>query len=66
MVLLNTLLETFSCVYSEIMFPIISFSKKLIKLGWNKSGGGLENFSKINKQGGEVIWYSRVIKNKGN
>ena len=36
------------------MFTIISFFQKLIKGGggWNKSGGGLENFSKINKRGG--------------
>ena len=36
-----TLLETFSCVYTEIMSNIISFFQKLIKGGggWNKSGG---------------------------
>ena len=34
-VLLNSHLETSSCVYSEIMFTIISFFQKLIK-------GGLE------------------------
>ena len=41
------------CVYSEIMFTIISFVQKLINGSWNKSGGGgLENFSKISKRGG--------------
>ena len=37
------------------MSNIISFFQKLIKGGggWNKSGGGLENFSKINKRGGD-------------
>ena len=49
---MNALLATVSCVYSEIMFTIISFFQKLIKGGWNKSGG-LENFSKINKRGGD-------------
>ena len=33
------------------MFPIISFFQKLIKGGWNKSGGS-ENFSKVNMRGG--------------
>ena len=37
--MLNALLETFSCVYSETMLTIISFFQKLIKGGWNKSGG---------------------------
>ena len=41
----NALLETFSCVCSEIVFTIISFFQKLI------SGGG----------GGTIIRYSRVI-----
>ena len=50
--MLNALLETFSCVHSETMLTIISFFQKLIKGGWNKSGG-LENFSKINKRGGD-------------
>ena len=50
---MNALLATLSCVYSEIMFTIISFFQKLIKGGgWNKSGG-LENISKINKRGGD-------------
>ena len=44
--------KTFSCVYSEIMFTIISLFQKLIKGVWNKSGG-LENFPKINKRGGD-------------
>ena len=40
--------DTFSCVYSEITFNIISFFQNLIK-----GGGGVENFSKINKRGGD-------------
>ena len=36
------------------MSNVISFFQKLIKGGWNKSGGGgLENFSKINARGGD-------------
>ena len=56
LVRLNALLGTFSCVYSEIMFTIISFFQKLIKWGggWSKNGG-LENFSKLNKQGGRLF-----------
>ena len=43
------------------MFIIISFFQKLIKGGWNKSEGGLENFSKIdNRGGGTIIRFSRV------
>ena len=42
-----------SCVYSEIMFTIISFFQKLIKGGVGIRAGGLENFSKINKWGGD-------------
>ena len=36
-------LETFSCVYSEIMFNIISFFQKLIKggVGIKARGGGV-------------------------
>ena len=34
------------------MSNIISFFQKLIKGGWNKSGGGVEKFIKINKRGG--------------
>ena len=50
---MNALLETFSCVYSEIMSNIISFFQKLIKGGGvGIRAGGLENFSKINKRGG--------------
>ena len=38
--MLNAILETSSCVYSETMLTIISFSQKLIKGGgWNKSEG---------------------------
>ena len=42
MVLLNALLETFSFVYSEIMFTIISF-------GIRAGGGVVRKFFKINK-----------------
>ena len=38
--LLNALLETFSCIYSEIMFSIISFFQKLIKGGGIRAGVG--------------------------
>ena len=61
-VLLNALFETFSCVYSEIMLTTISFFQKLIKRGAGIRAGGLENFSKINKQVGTIIRYSRVKK----
>ena len=52
---MNALLATLSCVYSEMMFTIISFFQKLIKgggVGIRAGGGGLENFSQINKRGG--------------
>ena len=60
--MLNALLGTFSCVYSEIMSNIISFFQILIKGGVGIRAGGLENFSKINKRGGggTIIRYSRV------
>ena len=58
--ILNALLETFSCVYSEIMSNIISFFQILIKGGVGIRAGGLENFSKINKLGGMIIRYLRV------
>ena len=50
------------------MSNIISFFQKLIKgggVGIRAGGGGLENFSKINKQGGggTIIRYSRVCCN---
>ena len=51
--MLNALLETFSCVYSETMLTIISFLQKLIKGGVGIRARGLENFSKINKRGGD-------------
>ena len=50
--MLNALLATFSCVYTEIMSNIISFFQKVIK-GVGIRAGGLENFSKINKRGGD-------------
>ena len=54
--MLNALLETFSCVYSETMLTIISFFQKLIKGGVGiRVGGGLENFSKINKRGDDYL-----------
>ena len=46
------------------MFTIISFFQKLIKGGVGIRAGGLENFSKINKRGGTIIRYSRVVKEK--
>ena len=43
--LLNAFIETFSCVYSEILFTTISFFQKINKRGVGKrAGGGLENF----------------------
>ena len=61
--MLNALLETFSCIYSETMLTIISLFQKLINGGgWNKSGGRLENFSKINKRGGDD--YSALESNR--
>ena len=51
---MNALLATLSCVYSEIMFTIISFFQKLIIGGGvGIRAVGLENFSKINKGGGD-------------
>ena len=38
--MLNALLETFSCVYSETMIIIISFFQKLIKGGVELISGG--------------------------
>ena len=43
------------------MSNIISFFQKLIKGGVGIRAGGLENFSKINKRGGTIIRYSRVL-----
>ena len=51
--LLNALLATLSCVYSEIMFTIFSFFER---------GGGLENFSKIDKRGGGRLFGTREYK----
>ena len=64
---MNALLATLSCVYSEIVFTIISFFQKLIKgRGVRiRAGGGLENFSKNNKRGGDdysVLESSSTIK----
>ena len=64
---MNALLEI-SCVYSEIIFTIISFFKKLIKgtWGWKKSGEagkseGLENFQELeSSERGAIFQYSRV------
>ena len=65
--MLNALLETFSCVYSETMLTIISFFQKLIKGGGvGKRAGGLENLSKINKRGGRLFGtreYTRLYTN---
>ena len=43
-------------VYYHFIFPKINKRGG----GWNKSGGRLENLSKINKRGGTIIGYSRV------
>ena len=59
--MLNALLETFSCVDTEIMSNIISFFQKLIKGRVGIRAGGLENFSKTIKRGGTIIRYSRVM-----
>ena len=53
--MLNALLETFSCVYSETMLTIISFFQKLIK------GGGWKIFQKLISGGGAIIRCSRVL-----
>ena len=45
LVLSNALLGTF-CVYSEIMFTIISFFQKLMKVGGIKAGGADGKFFK--------------------
>ena len=47
LVLLNALLETFSCVYSEIMSNIISNFQKLIKGGVERRAGGWKIFQKL-------------------
>ena len=60
--MLNALLETFSCVYSETMLTIISFFQKLIKGGVGIRAGGLENFSKINKRGDDYsVFESNIL-----
>ena len=58
--MLNALLETFSCVYSETMLTIISFFQKLIKGGVGIRAGGWKIFQKL-ISGGTIIRYSRVI-----
>ena len=58
--MLNALLETFSCVYSEIMSNIISFFQKLIKGGVGIRAGGWKIFQKLISGGGTIIRYSRV------
>ena len=61
--MLNALLETFSCIYSEIMFTIISIFQKLIKgeVGI-RVGGGWKIFQNLISGGGTIIRYSRVEK----
>ena len=44
--MLNALLGTFSCVYSETMLTIISFFQKLIKGGVGIRAGGVGKFFK--------------------
>ena len=53
-------LRLFLAFIQELCLISFHFSKNEKKGGWNKSGGGLENFSKINKRGGTIIRYSRV------
>ena len=53
--MLNALLGTFSCVYSEI----ISFFQIFIKGGVGIRAWGLENFAKINKRGGGRLFGTR-------
>ena len=52
---MNALLETFSCVYSEIMSNIISLFQKLIKGGGVgiRAGGGWKIFQKLISGGGD-------------
>ena len=57
---MNALLETFSWVYSEITSNLISFFQKLMKGRFRIRAEGLENFSRINKQRGTIIQYSRA------
>ena len=45
--MLNALLETFSCDYSETMLTIISFFQKLIKGGVGIRVGGWKIFQKL-------------------
>ena len=45
--MLNALLGTFSCVYSEIMSNIISFFQILIKWGVGIRAGGWKIFQKL-------------------
>ena len=65
MVQLNALLETFSCVYTEIMSNIISFFQKLIKGGVGIRAGGWKIFQKLISGGGTIIRYSRVCSGLG-
>ena len=60
--MLNALLGTFSCVYSEIMSNIISFFQILIKGGGGVGirAGGWKIFQKLISGGGTIIRYSRV------
>ena len=49
----NALLETFSCVYSEIMPNVISFFQILIKGGVGIRAGGWKIFQKLLSGGGD-------------
>ena len=52
---LRSMKTNFSCVYSEIMFIIISFFQKLIK-----GGGGWQIFQKLISGVGAICRYSRA------
>ena len=56
---MNALLETFSCVYSEIMSNIISFFQKLIKGGIGIRAGGWKIFQKLISGGGGRLFGTR-------
>ena len=48
-------LKLFLAFIHKLCLLSFHFPKKLTKGGWNKSGGGLEKFSKINKWGEQLF-----------